>query len=174
MQIATFVQCCAYSVGQASQPIISVNYGAGQSGRIRLILKYALGTAAFFSILWTALSLSIPNVFIRLFMTPTQEVLRIAPEIFRRYGISFLLLPVNIYSTYYFQALLKPKAAFIVSVARGLVISGVLIYLMPAIAGPDSIWFVMPVTEAAVALYAVYQMRICTKNLDRKGVLEHE
>ena len=28
VNVSTFVQCCAYSVGQASQPIISINFGA--------------------------------------------------------------------------------------------------------------------------------------------------
>lgn len=42
INISTFVQCCAYSVGQAAQPIISTNYGAGKGGRIRETLKYAL------------------------------------------------------------------------------------------------------------------------------------
>ena len=27
VNISTFVQCCAYSVGQASQPILSANFG---------------------------------------------------------------------------------------------------------------------------------------------------
>lgn len=170
VQISTFVQCCAYSVGQASQPIISVNFGAGNGMRIRKLLNYALGTAAFFSIVWTGLSLAIPNLFIRIFMAPTAEVLQIAPGIFRRYGTAFLLLPLNIYSTYYFQALLKPKAAFIVSVARGLVISGILIYLLPAAAGPDSIWFSMPLTEVAVAVYVVYQMRTYTRKLSAEEI----
>ena len=107
---------------------------------------------AVFSILWTALSMLIPNVFIRFFMTPTPEVLEIAPTIFRCYGLSFLLLPLNIFSTYYFQALMKPKTAFIASVARGLVISGILIYLLPAVFTGNAIWFAMPVTELIVAL----------------------
>ncbi len=34
INISTVVQCCAYSVGQASQPIISTNYGAKQGNRI--------------------------------------------------------------------------------------------------------------------------------------------
>ena len=52
-------------------------------------------------------------------MTPTREILTMAPAIIRScYGL-FLLLPFNIFSTYYFQALLKPKASFIVSVAKG-------------------------------------------------------
>ena len=165
VNISTFAQCCAYSVGQASQPIISTNFGAGRGDRIRQTLKYALGTTVFFSVLWTVLSLAVPNLFIRIFMTPTPEVLQIAPGIFRCYGISFLLLPLNIFSTYYFQALMKPKAAFIVSVARGFLISGILIYLLPVVAGADSIWFTMPITEALVAIYAVYKMVQYTRQL---------
>lgn len=165
VNISTFAQCCAYSVGQAAQPIISTNLGAGRGDRIRQTLKYALGTTAFFGIFWTVLSLAVPNMFIRIFMSPTREVLQIAPGIFRCYGISFLLLPLNIFSTYYFQALMKPKAAFIVSVARGLLISGIFIYLLPAVAGASSIWFAMPITELIVAFYVICQMIKYTKQL---------
>lgn len=100
-----------------------------------------------------------PNLYIRIFMTPTQEILDIAPAIIRTYALSFLLLPFNIFSTYYFQAIMKPSAAFVVSVARGLVISGLLILLLPIITGSDSLWFAMPITEAVTAIYAA--MTIC-------------
>lgn len=169
VNISTFVQCCAYSVGQAAQPIISTNFGAGKGKRIRETLKYALGTTAFFSVLWTVLSLAVPNMFIRIFMAPTQEVLQIAPAIFRCYGISFLLLPLNIFSTYYFQALMQPKAAFVVSVSRGLIISGIFIYLLPSIVGADFIWFAMPVTEMIVAVYVIKEMVKYTKQLKNEN-----
>lgn len=168
VNISTFVQCCAYSVGQASQPIISTNFGVGRGDRIRETLKYTLGTVAVFSIFWTVVTMALPNVFIRIFMSPTPEVLEIAPGIMRCYGISFLLLPLNVFSTYYFQALMKPKTAFIASVARGLVISGVLIYLLPAVFSGNAIWFAMPVTELAVAVYVTRQMIKNTKQLDTK------
>ena len=51
----------------------------------------------------------------------------------------FILLPLNIFSTYYFQALMKPATSFIVSVSRGALISGIFIYLLPAIAGANAI-----------------------------------
>lgn len=165
INISTFVQCCAYSIGQASQPIISTNFGAHQGKRIREILKYALGTAAVFGLIWTALAEFAPNFFVRIFMTPTDSILKIAPAIIRSYGISFLLLPLNIFSTYYFQALMKPSVSFIVSVSRGAVISGILIYLLPIIAGADSIWFAMPVTELTVAIYVAIMMTRYTKRL---------
>jgi Na+-driven multidrug efflux pump len=158
INISTFVQCCSYSIGQASQPIISVNFGAARRDRIRQLLKYALGTAAFFGIFWTVLSFAVPNLYVYIFMKPAENILQFAPSIIRIYGLSFLLLPLNIFATYYFQAILEPTTSFIVSVSRGAVISGILVYLLPAAAGANSIWFVMPITEFVVAIYIVIMM----------------
>ena len=158
VNVSTIVQCCAYSIGQAAQPIISRNLGAKEWTRIRQTLRYALYTAGFFSIFWTALTLAVPNGIVRVFMAPTESVLVAAPGILRSYCISFLLLPLNIFSTYYFQALMKPQAAFVVSVARGLIISGALIYALPALVAPGALWFAMPITELVVAVYVVIRM----------------
>ncbi len=168
INISTFVQCCAYSIGQASQPIISTNFGAGQGGRVGQILKYALGTAAVFGLIWTVFAEFTPILFVRIFMTPTEGILAIAPSIIRRYGISFLLLPFNIFSTYYFQALMRPAASFAVSVSRGALISGILIYVLPVAAGKNAIWFAMPLTELLVAVYAAVKMGQYTRQLPKK------
>ena len=165
INVSTFVQCCAYSVGQAAQPIISTNFGAGKGSRIRQTLRLALGTTAVFGVFWTAVSMLWPNLYIRIFMEPTEHILAIAPAIIRTYSSSFLLLPFNIFSTYYFQAIMKPRAAFIVSVARGLVISGILILLLPQTAGADAVWLAMPITEVLVAVYAALHMRRDTRAL---------
>ena len=165
IQVSTFAQCCAYSVGQAAQPIIATNFGAGMGGRIRQVLRLALGTSAFFGVFWTALSVACPKLYIRIFMAPTPEILAMAPGIIRTYAVSFLLLPFNIFSTYYFQAIMKPKAAFVVSVARGLVISGSLILVLPRIAGGNALWLTMPITELLVALYSASALRRYTLTL---------
>ena len=165
VNISTFVQCCAYSVGQAAQPILSVNFGAGQGGRIKETLRCALAAVAAFSLFWTVLSLAAPNLYMQVFMKPTEEILSIAPAIVRTYCVSFLLLPLNIFSTYYFQALMKQTAAFIVSVARGLIVSGISIYLLPVAFGPDAIWLAMPLTELVVAVYVVERIRTYTRAL---------
>lgn len=172
INISTFVQCCAYSIGQASQPMFSANFGAGKGKRIVQILKYALGTAAVFGIIWTVLAVLAPNFFVRIFMTPTEEILTIAPDIICSYGISFLLLPFNIFSTYYFQALMRPMASFTVSVARGAVVSGILICILPVLAGANAVWFAMPVTELVVAVYVTVKMIQYTKaiSMEKKAL----
>lgn len=169
VNISTIVQCCAYSVGQAAQPIFSINFGAGKWNRIKDTLRYALYSVCFFSLIWTLLIFAFPNGFIRIFMAPTGEIYRIAPFIMRSYGISFLLLPLNIFSTYYFQSLMKPGASFFVSVSRGLIISGILIYTLPLMAGANSLWFAMPVTEAVVAVAVIALIGSYTKKLSGRN-----
>ena len=50
-------------------------------------------SCAAFSVFWTALSLSWPNLYIHIFMRPTAAILAMAPGIARTYAVSFLLLP---------------------------------------------------------------------------------
>ncbi len=147
VNISIFVQCCAYGVGQASQPILSSNYGANELGRIRKLFQYNVITVMIISTLWVLVTMLFPTSFIYAFMNPTQQVLMIAPTIIRLYSISFVLLPFNIYATYYFQSTMKANIAFIIAVTRGVVISGGLILLLPLIASPNSIWLAMPITE---------------------------
>ncbi len=166
INVSTFVQCSAYSVGQASQPIISTAYGAGRSDRIKETLKYSLITAFIFAAFWTTLSESVPNLYIRIFMNPNDEILTIAPAIIRTYALSFVLLPFNIYSTYYFQAIMKSRVSMTVSVMRGLVISGVLILTLPLLLPASSIWLSMPLTELITAVYVAAEMKKYTSILE--------
>lgn len=83
INVSTFAQCCAYSVGQASQPIISTNFGAGKEARICETLRYALWTVVFFGVFWTTPSVACPNLYIRIFMSPTETILAMAPAIIR-------------------------------------------------------------------------------------------
>ena len=164
-QVTAFVQCMAYGIGQAAQPIISQNYGAGNFGRIRQCLKYALYTSAAFGVFWTLAMLLMPTPLVYLFMTPTPQVLSIAPGILRAYGSSFVLLPFNIFATYYFQAMMKPQLSLAASVARSIVVSGAMILLLPLIAGADSLWYAMLITEILVAAFGGYYTVKITKSI---------
>ena len=79
INISTYVQCCAYSVGQTSLPNVSANFGAGRRIRIRKTLRPALWATVFFGVFWTALSMICPNLYIRIFMNPTPEIPDAAP-----------------------------------------------------------------------------------------------
>ena len=84
---------------------LSVAFGSAMISSIYSIVDTAMvgqyhgpeGTAgtAFFGVFWTALSMACPNVYIRIFMSPTAEILDMAPAIIRTYALSFLLLPIS-------------------------------------------------------------------------------
>ncbi len=158
INLSTFVQCCAYSVGQAAQPILSANFGAGKRVRERRTLRFALASCAVISLVWLVLVLAAPNLFVRLFMDPTENVLAIAPAILRAYALSFLFLPLNVYSTYHFQSILQSRSAMVVSLARGLILSGALILLLPLLT-PAALWYAMPLAETLVAVYVIREMK---------------
>ena len=158
MNLNTFVMCCGYSIGQSAQPIISTNLGAGKTDRIHTTTRCAIATTAVFGIMWIAIIFSVPELLVKLFMSPTEEVLQMAPSIMRTYGIAFLFMPFNVFSTYYFQSILRPATAMAISLARGLFLSGALIMLLPVLFGANAIWLAMPTTEIAVAIYAAGAM----------------
>lgn len=167
IQLFTFVQCCAYSVGQAAQPIMSVNYGAERGDRVKICLKYGTVAAILFGVFWTVLSMCMPNVFVRIFMKPTEGILGKAPFAIRIYATSFLLLSLNVASTYYFQSILKRVDSFLVSVLRGILINGILICVLPAIFQSGlCIWFVMPLTEGLTFVYVLVRVLMTANHLN--------
>ena len=166
INIFTFVQCTAYAVGQAAQPLLSSNFGGDKIDRVNKTLKYSLISVGILSLFWILLTTINPNMFIYLFMKPTDAILEIAPSIIRTYAVSFLLLPFNVFSTYYFQSILKPRYGILVSILRGLVISSILLYLLPLI-NPFMIWWVMPLTELLVAIIVLLLIIKCQRNINK-------
>lgn len=164
-QVTAFVQCCAYGTGQAAQPIISQNFGSKNYPRIRECLKYGIVTSIIIGVFWTIITILIPNSFVHLFMDPTEEVLQIAPKIIRTYSISYLLLVINIFITYYLQAIMKSKGSLILSILRGIVVSGIIIIILPIILSNNSIWLTMLITEIIILIISLIMINNYTNKL---------
>lgn len=164
--LTTVVQCCSYSIGQAAQPILSANFGARKMERVRQVLKYGVIMSVLFGAFWAFVTMAFPTAIIRLFMDATQSVLAIAPGILRRYGVGYLFAPFTLFATYYFQSILKARLSLGISLSRGLIVGGAMLYLLPALFGPDSLWFATPVAEISVALVTALLMRRFTGALD--------
>lgn len=168
--VGTCAQCSAYSVGQAAQPLFSINFGARKWDRIRQTQTCAIRSVIVFSLFWTGVSMAFPEQIVRIFMDATPGVLEIAPTIIRIYATSFLLLPFNIYSAYYFQSIMCARAALWLAVARGLVISGGLILLLPLIFKATGLWIAMPITDAITFAATLFLTIRYTKTLE-EGLL---
>lgn len=163
--------CCSYAVGQAAQPIVSMNYGAEKWDRIRETLKYAIISTSVIGGAFLTIVLVAPNMLVSLFMTPTEEVLEIAPAILRTYCSSYILMNINIFAAYYFQSIMQDKLSFIFSVARSIGISGALAMLLPMIFSPSSIWLAVPITDVIVFIAVVIMIRKVNADFGKESVL---
>ena len=150
--IASLFQALFSGVGQALQPIVSTNFGAGEAGRIKTTFRMAMTTVILMGILFTSIGLLFPSEIIRLFMTATPEFLAIAPSIIRIYFLTFLIMGVNVLCTYYLQSILKTKMSLTLAFLRGVVISGLLLNILPVMLGIRGVWSAMPLSECIVTV----------------------
>ena len=107
-----------------------------------------------------------PNEYISIFMVPTSEVNNIASYIIRIYSISFYFIPFNIFATYFFPSVLKPHFSTAISFLRGLILPALFVYILPLIFSKNSIWFVMPIVECLIGIFALTFLEI---NINKKN-----
>jgi len=157
-------------VGQAIQPIVSMNFGAGQIQRIRELDKLSALTALLMGITFALVGVLFPLQITAFFVDATPEILEIAPGIVRIYFLSFLPMGVNIQATYYLQSVMRTKWSNILALLRGLIFSGILVYLLPIWWGIDGVWWAMVITEFAVVALSI----VCLKSADRTGLQQLE
>lgn len=150
--IVALVQSLGYAVGQASQPLLSENYGAGKMKRVKKFLKYGIFSSVCISFIAVLFLELFPKEILCMFLNVEKGslILSLCNDIERKYFLSFIFLCFNVFTTYYLQSILKAQLAFIVSLLRGLVISCSLLFILPAIFGFSSIWFTMLITESII------------------------
>ena len=145
-------------VGQACQPIASSNFGAGSKDRYMSVRRMGMTTCLILGVVFSGLCLVIPEQLTMLFMQVTPGVMEVAPFILRVYGISFLPLAISAFLSIYLQSVMRPMAATVISVCRGLAVSGVLLYILPTVMGSDGIWYAFTIAEFLVAAAAILYM----------------
>ncbi len=142
-------------IGQAAQPIVSENYGAGQHDRCWMAAKLGMKNAVLFGLFFTVVNMLFPLQLTGFFMKMTPEVEAIAPYILRVYGISYLPLAVSLFFISYLQSVLKPQMATILSLMRGILLNTVFLFLFPLFLGGNGIWWAISAAEAITMLAAV-------------------
>ncbi len=152
-------QTFSYGIGNAAQPIMAQNLGAKKYDRVHKTAWLGIRTSLILSAALTAIMLLFPTQITRIYMSATEDVIAMAAPILRRYFICLLFMPLNVFATYCLQAVMKIRPTLVVSVLRGILLCGVLVYLMPAVFGAGSIWYVMLITEGVTAAVAVGYMR---------------
>lgn len=154
--VALVVSSISNGISQAVQPLLSANYGAGKTDRVRRGRTLGISTALAIGLLFTASGYLIPVPIAGLFLEPTEEIMSMAVPAIRLYFLSFVFSEWNIMCGTYFQAIVKPKLSLTVTLMRGVVLNSLLVFLLPAVFGVNGIWLVVTVSEAVTAVVVMW------------------
>ncbi len=142
-------------IGQAAQPIVSENYGAGQHKRYNEVLKTGMITAIIFGIVSFGICALFPSQIASVFMKTTPEVEQIAPYIIRVCALSFFPMAINMFVMAYLQSVAKANGATLISLLRGMILPIALISTLPMIMNGNGIWWAITAAEGITAVLAV-------------------
>lgn len=147
------------AVAQASQPIISFNYGAGQFQRVSQALRIALLTACVCGVL-ISLGMWIGSpVLTNIFLSPSETAYGLAAGGLPILGSCAIFFAINITFIGYYQSRELAGRSIVYMLLRGIVFLVPGFILLPRIAGATGLWLAIPTAEfltllVITALYA--------------------
>ena len=148
--IAIFI---GYSIGTA--PIIGFNYGAGNDGELKNILKKSVVILSITSLVMLLLSLVLAMPLSKLFVGYDQKLYELTVRGFYIFSFSFLFSGIGIFGSSFFTALNNGLISAIISFLRTLVFQTLSVVLLPIIMGIDGVWLSLVVAELLAGIVAV-------------------
>lgn len=115
---------------QGGQPIISYNFGAGNTDRVKKAFKIQLGVCLTYATLFWALSMGIPNVFASIFTSDTALV-EYASWALRIYMAGIFAFGAQIACQQSFMALGQAKISLFLACLRKIILLIPLIFILP-------------------------------------------
>lgn len=150
--LAAFI---GYSVGTA--PVIGFNYGAGNSGEMKGILKKSMVMISIFSVVMCALAEGLAVPLAKLYVGYDENLLYLTVRAFRFASFSFLFSGIAIFGSSFFTALNNGLVSALISFLRTLVFQIAAVMLLPLIFEVDGIWISIIVAEfLAAVLSAIF------------------
>lgn len=154
-KVQTFIYMPSNGLIQGMRPIISFNYGAGQSERVKETIRDSLLVTGGIMAVGTVLFCLFPTQIMGLFHAG-GSLLDMGIMAFRIISIGFLFSAVGVVFSGVFEALGMGSASLAVSTLRQFFIIPILSLLLVSQMGASGIWVSFPVAETAAALAAIF------------------
>ena len=156
--VMQFAMLPLQGLGQGAQPIISYNYGAKLTGRVRSAYKLLLALSlSYASLLWLGVMLA-PQAFAAMF-TSAPALIDFTKHALRIYMACMFLFGIQMACQMTFTAIGNAKASILVAVMRKFILLLPLIYLVPKFMPSDpttAIYLAEPIADFfAVSFTAV-------------------
>lgn len=148
------------AVAQSAQPIISYNYGAGNSDRVRKTMNTSLVAAVICGI---AVSLGLAagaRLLTRVFLDPGVPAYSLAVEGLPMLGACALFFALNVAYIGFYQSCERTSRAILYMLLRGVIYMVPLFIALPPLIGISGLWLAIPCSEALTFLTILASGRI--------------
>ncbi len=136
--VMQFAMLPPLGIAQGAQPILSYNYGAKNTARVKQAYKLLLKICLLYSVaVWAAVML-FPGAFVSIF-TPEAELIAFASRMLRIYYCGMILFGIQIACQMTFVSLGNAGSSVLVAVVRKFVLLLPLIYLIPSLISDKTI-----------------------------------
>lgn len=135
------------AVAQSAQPIISFNYGAGQSSRVKEALRTSV-LAAIACGITISLSLWVgaPEI-TSMFLYSWEKSYGLTVEGLPLFSLCAIPFALNIAYIGYYQSIEKANPSIVYTLLRGILILVPAFILMPSVLGVPGLWLAIPAAE---------------------------
>ncbi len=148
--VAAFI---GYSVG--SSPIVSFNYGAGNTKELKSLFKKSMMIILVSGIAMTILGFGLASPLSQIFVGYDKELFEMTKRAFYIYTLSFLITGFNIYGSAFFTALNDGVVSAIISFLRTLLFQVVAVLVLPIFFRLDGIWYAVIMAEMLALMVTV-------------------
>ena len=170
--VMQFAMLPLQGISQGAQPILSFNYGARNSGRVRETFRLLVKTCLTYSVtLWVLIQL-FPRLFVGMFNTAMVDY---AAAPLRIYCAALFLFGIQLACQMTFISIGYAVCSIIVAVLRKFVLLIPLIYLLPHLLADQTmaVFLAEPVADAiavtSTAILFAFQFKKAMRKLDEQG-----
>lgn len=146
-------------IGQACQPIISFNYGAGATDKVRETLKIGLKFAVMAGVAAVVIVLLGAEQIARLFVVDNPELVAMASVALRFYFLAYPFMGFNLMVANLFQATERSASATLLSLLRGFVLVVVGLMVIPVFLPENGVWLSLLFAESITMVFSLIMLR---------------
>lgn len=157
--VGAFGSLILFGISDGVGPIVSYNYGYGGIRRVKMTMKGAYLTNLILGVIIFTILFFCGEPLVSIFVKNNPEIVEIAVQGGRIYGVAFLIAGFNILNAGYFTFIGRGLESILVAACRGVVFISVGMLVLPMLLGIDGVWLTVPFAEACAMIMGVVLLR---------------
>lgn len=157
-KLQTFIYMPVNGLIQGMRPIIGFNYGAGETKRVKEVIRDSLFITGGIMFVGTLAAMLLPTQIFKLF-DADEQLLKAGVSALRIICTGFIFSTIGVIYTGIFESLGVGKYSLTISLLRQFAITIPVALLLSTYLGVNGVWIAFPVGEIVAAVVAVFLLK---------------